>query len=148
MHFLAQTQCGQKSPKTQKSEAKNVLLCPVALFSFIFRHNIFTFWPWPFSSAFSHGLAHLHSNCTHWLLCTLSLPSSAQTWKSSRDTLVSLLGFGASRMNLLANTPQWKTITVSCLFHILSGLAWFRVESRPGLKSGGLDSRISWSMPI
>ena len=37
-----------------------------------------------------------------------------QTWKSTNDTLVSLLGLRAYRMNLLAKTTQWKTVTLSC----------------------------------
>ena len=46
--FLAQTKHGQKGLKKQKSEAKKVLLCLVALFSFIFKVKNFPFLLWPF----------------------------------------------------------------------------------------------------
>ena len=47
----------KKGSKTQKEKAKNMLLCPVALFYVIFRHNMFTFLLCPFFSDFMRGLA-------------------------------------------------------------------------------------------
>ena len=41
--FLAQTQYGQKDPNMQESEAKNMLLSPVALFLFTFTNKILLF---------------------------------------------------------------------------------------------------------
>ena len=49
-----------------------MLVCPVALFSFIFKPNNFTFLRWPFSLDFSRGLAllwlalqYIHDNAIH-----------------------------------------------------------------------------------
>ena len=63
--------------------------------------------------------------CTPYCCCSvnynnqLGLVGAGQIWKSTWDTLVSFLGFLASRMNLLTNTYQWKNGHLSSVLYLL-----------------------------
>ena len=108
----------------QEKEKKFILKC----FFFFFTNT--QFWPqgWIFLSHRNCVIAGMHSGRKIRFLCWKSFikdkiwhmfkknPSQfCQTWMTTQDTFVSLLGFWASRLIMLAKATQWKSFTVSCL---------------------------------